>query len=162
MSTVTLPNSTREQAEAIIARRLARDIGPKTRLEEFGSVSVVQLLLDLEERFGILLDVDEVLPDGTIGGLVGLTLQRVRSRGPHEVTPCTLIDLADRRAERARRAQEQLGIPEPPARAAEPEPVALDLVAATSTALLVAQLALGSIAAGCAAGLLLFLVAPKF
>lgn len=129
MATVAVPSSTRDQAEAVIARHLGRQFSHETRLEGLGTVAAVQLLLALELNFDVLLDVDEVLPDGTLGGLVGLVTQKLREQPPRNPTPpCTLIDLAARRAERARRAREADA---PPARRppAGLSPVALAPVA---------------------------------
>lgn len=112
MPSVALPSSTVAEAEAVIRRRLQVPFSLKTRLEELGGATAVQLMLDLEERFHVLIEVDEVLPHGTVGSLV--TLAVMRAPHPLRADPCNLIDLAAARAARARRTQHDFGAPEPP------------------------------------------------
>lgn len=61
---------------------IAAIIGPSDstrRLGEIGAVVVADLLLALERRFDIGLDADEVLPNGTVGVLLGLVELRAEA-----------------------------------------------------------------------------------
>lgn len=156
MPTVALPSSTAAQAEAVIAQRLKRPFSLKTRLEELGSTTAVQLMLDLEQRFGVLIDVDEVLPHGTIGCLVTLAVMRAPLRAAPEA--CTLIDLAAARAERARRAQERFGIPDPPPVTVEAEP---EFEREYTCGRDLLRLAFGSLAAGAFAAVVAIMLFPR-
>lgn len=112
MPTATLPSSIHDQAWAVVARSLKGRPSFETRLAEFGDVAVVALLLDLEDRFGIGIDVDEVLPQGTVGLLLALVEIRVRTGGQR--IPGSTCQLYDFDAARARRAQAAFAIPDPP------------------------------------------------
>lgn len=104
MVTNALPRSIRDQAYEVMAARLGRTPSCEDRLADLGGVVVVNLLIDLELEFGIGLDVDEVMPEGTIGVLAGLAEIRARSAG-RQVDPaeaCRIYDLAMERARRAR------------------------------------------------------------
>lgn len=112
MPTATLPSSIHDQAWAVVARSLKGRPSFETRLAEFGDVAVVALLTDLEDRFGIGIDVDEVLPQGTVGLLLALVEIRVRTGGQR--IPGSTCQLYDFKAARARRAQAAFAIPDPP------------------------------------------------
>jgi hypothetical protein len=81
MTTVASPVSVRDQALAIIGRRLNAEPALQDRLAGIGGAAVADILFKLETAFGIGLDVDEVLPNGTIGVLVELTERRAAARG---------------------------------------------------------------------------------
>jgi len=98
------PASTRLRAWAMIVRGLGRDPDPAEPLAAFGMTRVLNLLIDLEIEFDIGLDVDETLPDGVVGGLLGLVLLRAQAhpQGASSGEACRLYDLAAERARRAR------------------------------------------------------------
>lgn len=104
MSTVVLPRPIRDAALDIFAERLGYRPSLETQLADLGDPVTVELMLAVEQRFGILIDPDEILPHGTIDTLLRLTVTRSCSR-PVPTETFTLIDLAAARAERARRAR---------------------------------------------------------
>jgi hypothetical protein len=75
MTTVASPVSTRDQAYALIEARLGAGISCKSELDEIGGAVLADVLLDLERRFDIGIDPDEVIP-GTIDTLLSLTVRR--------------------------------------------------------------------------------------
>jgi hypothetical protein len=110
MITGTLPGSIRDQALGVISRRLGGEPNLQDALAGLGDMVVVNLLLDLEAAFGIGIDPDEVLPDGTLGML--LAIVRLRSGGllPPLPAPCLVFDFAEARARRAR-GETELDVP---------------------------------------------------
>jgi hypothetical protein len=103
MSTVALPNSLHDRALAIIGRELRWTPSLKTPLAEFGTAALCDVLIALETRLGVALDIDEVM-DCTVAQLLGLVEAKVRWT-PQGVTPreaCRLYDFASQRARRAR------------------------------------------------------------
>lgn len=80
VAVATLP-ATRSQAIAIITKNLNREVAPFHKLGDFAPLSVVLALIELEEAFGIPLEVDEVLPKATIHQLLDLVEQRT-ANGP--------------------------------------------------------------------------------
>lgn len=98
-------DANRQRALRLIRLRLHREPRPADRLDELGYRTLAGLLYDLETAFEIGLEVDEALPDGTVGGLLELVLLRARGEridrpGPAEA--CRLYDFAAERARRAR------------------------------------------------------------
>lgn len=103
MTTAALPSLVRDRAMDVIASRLGRRPDLDARLGDLGNAVAVALMIDLEETFHILIDVDELLPDGTFGAMLCLT--ELRAGTPRLVRePCTLINLAEARARRAQEA----------------------------------------------------------
>lgn len=100
MTTAALPSLVRDRAMDVIASRLGRRPDLDARLGDLGNAVAVALMIDLEETFHILIDVDELLPDGTFGAMLCLT--ELRAEMPRLVRePCNLINLAEARARRA-------------------------------------------------------------
>lgn len=60
----------------VITSRLGVSTSPVRRLAEVGDAVLADILIRLERRFDIGLEVDEVLPDGTISVLLGLVERR--------------------------------------------------------------------------------------
>lgn len=147
MATAALPSLIRDQALDIITSRLGCTPELDARLEDFGSAVAVALMLDMEETFHILIDVDEVLPNGTVGVLIGLT--EIRARTIRPVRPCNLIDLGEARARRARSEH-----PAPPEPTAEPQPRPITVEEADSAWTIVGIFAGTSLLAGAAAAIL--------
>lgn len=113
MTTVASPVSVREQALGIIAEHLAAPAQVQDALGEIGAAVLVNLLIDLEKHFDIGLDVDELMPNGTIGVLIELVEIRAKAQGAG-------VRIYRWDDERARRA---LPLFRPPTRYAEVEPV---------------------------------------
>lgn len=78
MTTVASPVSIRDQALAIIAEVLTTEPALQMPLDEIGGAVLVELLCDLERNFDIGIDVDEILPNGTIAVLVELVVLRAQ------------------------------------------------------------------------------------
>lgn len=81
MTTVASPVSVREQVLGIIAEHICRPAQVQDVLGEIGCAVFADLLIDLEEHFDIGLDVDELMPNGTVGVLVGLVEIRAKAQG---------------------------------------------------------------------------------
>lgn len=116
MTTVASPLSPRSRAMEVITAML----GPcdsSRRLMECGGAVVANLLVALEKRFDIGLDVDEVLPNGTVGVL--LNLVELRAEAAEAAAKVgRLYHWDDERVRRGR----PLCAPRPQLAAANPEP----------------------------------------
>jgi hypothetical protein len=81
MTTVAVPADVRDEALHIVRQRLGDTASLMSRLEAFGTADVAHLLVDLERRFDIGIDPDEVLPNGTVDVLVNLVEIRAQANG---------------------------------------------------------------------------------
>jgi|SRR5665213_4323292 len=161
MATAAIPTSDRDRIWAVIARTAPDDIQPQRRLEDAGTAVAVDLVLRLEETFHILIDMDEVLPDGTFASLAALAELRIRARGvqPTPPEPAKLIDLAAARVDRARRARSEAPALSPRANGKTiflPPPVPVSMADVVRWRRIVGLLAGTAFAAGAFGGLVYF------
>ena len=93
MSAAPLAAPLRDRAYALIQRALGRRPMLDRLVADHPTVPMIQALIDLEERFGVDIDVDEAFLNGrTVDQLLDLVEARARRAAPMASNVITLAD----------------------------------------------------------------------